>query len=72
MKEKIKKWWIRWDMTWADIVILLVCLVILYFIAKNNEDVFVGILFGLLFGIGLGIVIQQRKDKIKKIHERKN
>jgi len=72
MKEKIKKWWIKWDMTWADIVILLVCLVILYFIAKNNEDVFVGILFGLLFGIGLGTVIQQRKDKIKEIHERKN
>ena len=65
MKEKIKKWWIRWDMTWADMVILLVCLVVLYFIAKNNEDVFVGILFGLLFGIGLGMVIQQRKDKIK-------
>ena len=65
MKEKIKDWWIRWDMTWADIVILLVCLVILYFIAKNNEDVFVGILFGLFFGIGIGQVIQQRKDKIK-------
>ena len=65
MKEKIKKWWIRWDMTWADMVILLVCLVVLYVIAKNNEDVFVGILFGLMFGIGLGMVIQQRKDKIK-------
>lgn len=66
MKEKVKEWWIKWDMTWADIVILLVCLTILYFIAKNNEDVFVGILFGLLFGIGFGKVIQQRKDKIKK------
>ena len=65
MKEKIKKWWIRWDMPWADMVILLVCLVVLYVIAKNNEDVFVGILFGLMFGIGLGMVIQQRKDKIK-------
>lgn len=65
MKEKIKKWWVKWEMTWADITILLVCVAILYFIAKNNEDVFVGILFGLLFGIGLGMVIQQRKDKIK-------
>jgi len=65
MKEKIKEWWNRWDMTWTDIVIILVCLTILYFIAKNNEDIFVGILLGLLFGIGLGRAIQQRKDKIK-------
>jgi hypothetical protein len=66
MIEKIKNWWIRWDMTWADLVISLVCLYLLYLVAIYNKDVFVGILIGLYFGYQGRKIIQQTKSKYLK------
>ena len=69
--KKIKKWWIKWGMTWTDIVIFLICLGILYWIFVVNDNMFIGILIGFYFGYQFRIVKQKRKDEylIKKLKE---
>jgi len=71
MKKKIKRWWKVYDMTWADIVIALICLAILYWIFKVNVSMFIGILVGFYFGYQFRKIMRKRKTnyQIGKLKE---
>ena len=71
LKKKIKEWWRVYDMTWADVVIFLICIGVLYGIFRVNDSMFIGILVGFYFGYQFRKVMQKRKEdyQVKKLTE---